>query len=44
MKPPFDTDFEYDEWYERERGNQVLDEFFGCAADEFVEREVYDED
>jgi len=27
MEPPFDTDFEYDEWYEKKREEQMLEQF-----------------
>lgn len=29
MKPQFDTDFEYDEWYQKKKEEQVLDDYFG---------------
>ncbi len=27
MSEHFDTDFEYDEWYEKQRGEQILKQF-----------------
>lgn len=29
MNPPFDTDFEYDSWFDREQERRLLEEYFG---------------
>lgn len=29
MMPKFETDFEYDEWFEEKLEEQVLDDYFG---------------
>ena len=29
FKPLFNTDFEYDEWFEKKQEEKILDEYFG---------------
>ena len=36
MKPTFNTDFEYDEWFEKADSERMLEEYFGKEVDKDV--------